>query len=148
MTQAATQNQRQTGHSDTLTEGIRVLVGSQYHEEQSRPEVGRWFFSYRVVLKNEGTHSARLLTRHWRIKDADNAERAVDGPGVVGEHPELAPGESFEYVSACTLDTPWGTMEGWFRMERPDGEVFRVRIGRFFLAPTTAPLTELSTSGV
>lgn len=134
----------QTGHSDTVSEGVRVLVGAQYHEEQSRPEVGRYFFSYRVILRNEGTSTVKLLTRHWRIRDADNDLREVDGPGVVGEHPELAPGESFEYVSACTLDTPWGTMEGWFRMQRPGGEVLRVRIGRFFLAPNTAPLSELA----
>ena len=144
MTPSATQTAPQSGHSDTLTEGIRVLVGAQYHEEQSRPEIGRYFYSYRVVLRNEGSQSARLLTRHWRIRDADNAERAVDGPGVVGEHPDLAPGESFEYVSACTMDTSWGTMEGWFRMERADGEIVRVQIGRFFLAPTTAPLSELA----
>ena len=139
----ATLSEPQSGHSDALTEGIRVRVGAQFLEDQSRPEIGRWYFAYRVILRNEGEGRARLLTRHWTIKDADNRVRRVDGPGVVGEHPDLAPGESFEYMSGCPLETPWGTMEGWFRMQREDGEVFRVRIGRFFLAPTTAPLASL-----
>ena len=144
MIETAQRIESQSGHSDTLTEGVRVLVGAQFHDEQSRPEVGRYFFSYRVILRNESTAAVKLLTRHWRICDADNLLREVDGPGVVGEHPELQPGESFEYVSACTLDTPWGTMEGAFRMQRKDGEVLRIDIGRFFLAPNTAPLSALS----
>ena len=143
MTHSDTKIQPQSGHSDTLTEGVRVVVGAQYHPDQSRPEIGRHFFSYRVILSNEGERRVRLLTRHWLIRDADNVEREVDGPGVVGEHPDLGLGCSFEYESACTLATEWGTMEGWFQMEFDDGEAVRVPIGRFFLAPNTAPLTQL-----
>ena len=142
-TQEATCLPTQSGHSDTLTEGVRVRVGAQYLEDQSRPEIGRWYFAYRVILRNEADLRLRLLTRHWTICDADNQVHEIDGPGVVGEHPDLAPGESFEYMSGCPLATPWGTREGWFRMQREDGEIVRVRIGRFFLAPNTAPLASL-----
>ena len=30
---------------------------------------------------------AQLVTRHWRIKDFNGEESAVDGPGVVGFYP-------------------------------------------------------------
>jgi ApaG protein len=133
----------QSGHSDCLTEGIRVRVGARLVPAQTDPAVGRWLYAYRVTIGNEGDRPARLLTRHWLIRDADNVQREVKGPGVVGKHPNLRPGESFSYVSSCPLETEWGTMEGWFQFERPEGEVFAARVGRFFLAPTVAPVPEL-----
>jgi ApaG protein len=131
------------GHSNVVTEGIRVRVGARLVPSMTDPAVGRWLYAYRVTLSNEGDRPARLLSRHWVIRDADNRQREVRGPGVVGKHPDLKPGESFSYVSSCPLETEWGTMEGWYRFERPDGEGFAVRIGRFFLAPTVAPVPEL-----
>lgn len=135
---------RQSGHSDRTTDGIRVQVGAAYLAAQSEPELGRFYFAYRVILSNVGDRPARLLSRYWRILDADNQVHEVEGPGVVGEHPHLLPGETFEYMSGCPLETAWGTMEGHYTWEWDDGESFRVEIGRFFLADTTAPLAELS----
>ncbi|MDP7062882.1 MAG: Co2+/Mg2+ efflux protein ApaG [Planctomycetota bacterium] len=136
---------RQTGHSDCTTEGIRVQVGAAYLPVQSAPEMGRYYFAYRVILTNVGDRSARLVSRLWRITDAENAIREVEGPGVVGEHPLLHPGDRFEYMSGSPLSTSWGTMEGHFIWERDDGDQFQVAIGRFFLAETVAPLAEMST---
>ncbi|RMH04422.1 MAG: Co2+/Mg2+ efflux protein ApaG [Planctomycetota bacterium] len=133
----------QTGHSDVVTEGIRVRVGAQYLPDQSDPDAGRFCFVYRVVISNEGDRWAQLCSRHWIIRDADNEVEEVHGAGVVGFQPALNPGESFDYVSGCPLRTSWGTMEGWFEMVREDGSRFRARIGRFFLAPTTAPISSV-----
>jgi len=124
------------GHSDTTTEGIRVRVGAQYRPDQSDPDRRHYVYAYRVVLTNQGERPAKLLSRHWIIRDANNELREVRGQGVVGEQPRLEPGESFQYVSGCPLGTSWGTMEGSYEMQREDGETFRARIGRFFLAPT------------
>lgn len=131
------------GHSDVVTEGVRVRVGARLVPSMTDPAVGRWLYAYRVTVANEGERPARLVSRHWIIRDADNQLREVRGQGVVGKQPSLQPGESFHYVSSCPLETEWGTMEGWYRFERPDGESFAVRIGRFFLAPTVAPVPEL-----
>jgi ApaG protein len=57
----------------------------------------------------------------------------VRGPGVVGEQPVLAPGESFEYTSGTPLPTPSGIMVGSYEMETTDGESFSVRIPAFSL---------------
>lgn len=134
---------RQTGHSDTFTEGIRVRVGARLVPDQSDPPSGRWFYAYRVSIENAGERPARLTHRHWIIRDSDNVQREVRGPGVVGKQPRLEPGASFAYVSGCPMETEWGTMEGWFHFERDDGERFAARVGRFFLAPTVAPVAEL-----
>ncbi|MBC8327688.1 MAG: Co2+/Mg2+ efflux protein ApaG [Planctomycetes bacterium] len=133
----------QTGHSDVVTEGIRVRVGAQYLPDQSDPSLGRYSFVYRVVISNEGDRWAKLRARHWVIRDADNELEEVRGPGVVGYQPEIAPGESFDYVSGCPLRTPWGTMEGSFEMVREDGSRFQAQVGRFFLAPTVAPISKM-----
>jgi len=130
----------QTPDSDTTTEGIRIQAAARFVPDESSPDDGRFMFAYRVVITNEGDEPAQLLARHWVILDADNNRQDVRGPGVVGEQPELAPGESFEYVSGCPLPTSWGTMEGAYTMQRASGERFDAAIGRFFLvAPRTAP---------
>lgn len=133
-----------TGHSDTITDGVRIRVAGQYLPEHSDPDSGSWTYVYRVIMSNEGDETVRLTTRHWIITDADNGVEEVRGPGVVGEYPELHPGDHYEYMSTCPLRTPWGTMEGSYEFEREDGTRFDASIGRFFLAETVAPLSSLS----
>ena len=63
----------------------------------------------------------------------------VDGDGVVGEQPVLMPGQSHDYVSGCPLDTPHGSMEGFYTFRGEDGSPLEVRIPYFPLAaPATA----------
>lgn len=133
----------ETGHSDTITEGIRVRVAAEFVPDQSDPDRNQYLYRYRVILTNEGQQRAKLQSRHWTIRDANNEAREVRGPGVVGRHPDLGPGEQFEYISSCPLSTSWGTMEGSYRFVREDGTQFDARIGRFFLARTAAPLSAL-----
>jgi ApaG protein len=134
----------ETGHSNTTTQGVRVRVAAQIQADQSDADRRHFVYAYRVVITNEGTERAKLMRRHWIVRDAHGDIREVKGPGVVGEFPDLAPGESFEYVSGCPLQTEWGTMEGSYRMRRPDGREFEALIGRFFLAPNVAPLASLT----
>jgi len=126
--------------SDTLTEGIRIQAAAQYMADESVPADQRFLYAYRIRITNEGTRRAKLLTRHWIILDANNQREEVRGPGVVGKHPDLAPGESHEYVSSCPLRTKWGTMEGSYTFQREDGTQFQATIGRFFLVPSAPPI--------
>ena len=57
----------------------------------------------------------------------------VQGEGVVGEMPLIAPGGSFDYVSGCPLDTPTGAMSGSYRMVDEEGTAFDIAIPRFVL---------------
>jgi ApaG protein len=124
--------------SDATTQGIRVQVRSEYIAERSTPAQGRYFFAYRVRISNVGSEAAQLVSRRWVITDADGEVETVEGPGVVGEQPNLAPGESFEYTSFCPLSTPIGSMHGVYRMLRPNGEEFEAEIAPFHLAVPTA----------
>jgi len=123
--------------SEATTRGVVVVVRSGYVPEHSQPAHSRWFFSYRIRISNRGPSPVQLLNRHWVITDAHGRVEEVRGPGVVGEQPRLAPGESFEYTSFCPLTTPFGTMEGSYEMVTEDGERFRAKIGRFTV--TTPP---------
>jgi ApaG protein len=85
-------------------------------------------------MSNEGDAPAQLLFRHWLIHDAAGDDSVVDGEGVVGQQPSLAPGDRHEYRSYCVLRSPVGYMEGYYTFVRPNGEEFRVEIPRFQLA--------------
>lgn len=115
---------------------IRVVVRSFYVPEQSVPHAGRYLFGYHIRICNEGHAPARLLSRHWIITDARGHVEEVRGPGVVGQHPRLEPGECFEYTSACPLETPCGQMRGSYLMACDDGRQFEVPIAPFILATT------------
>lgn len=124
--------------SEAITRGIRIRVRSLYVPERSQPEANSWFFVYNVVISNEGTETAQLISRHWIITDANGRVQEVKGPGVVGEQPTLAPGENYEYTSACPLPTPFGSMHGTYQMATPDGGSFDAEIAAFTLAEPRA----------
>ena len=90
------------------TRGVTIRVSVSYLPEQSEPQRGRWFWAYHVRIENEGVQAVRLMTRHWIITDGRGARHSVEGEGVVGEQPLIAPGESYDYVSGCPLATPTG----------------------------------------
>lgn len=115
------------------TEGIEVLVEPQYLDEQSEPDAHRFIWAYTIVIANQSDHTVRLETRHWRITNAVGHVEEVNGPGVVGEHPVLAPGDTYQYTSGCPLNTPSGTMVGHYVMKREDGTQMRVDIPPFSL---------------
>jgi ApaG protein len=74
-----------------------------------------------------------LLSRYWHITDGTGHVQEVRGPGVVGEQPELEPGDSFNYTSGCPLPTPSGIMVGRYTMQNDGGELFEIDIPAFSL---------------
>ena len=123
---------------EKITDGIRVLVRPSFSFPYSQPEDGRFVFTYQVEMENQSEEVAQLLFRHWRIHDSQGEDSEVDGEGVVGEQPTLAPGKSHVYESFCILRSPVGFMEGYYTFVRPTGEEFRVPVPRFDLrAPWT-----------
>lgn len=121
-------------HYEKATEGIRVRVRPRFSLAESAPADGTFVFSYHVTLANEGPVGAQLLFRHWRIHDSAAGDSVVDGEGVIGQQPFLAPGTSHEYSSFCVLQSPVGYMEGHYTFVRPDGRQFKVEVPRFQLS--------------
>jgi ApaG protein len=125
-----------TGESmayQATTRSIEVSVEPFYLENESEPHQSRFVWAYRVRIANRSAQTVQLKTRYWRITDALGRTQEVRGPGVVGEQPILAPGESYEYTSGTPLDTPSGIMVGSYHMETNDGQGFEVEIPAFSL---------------
>ncbi|MGX9080344.1 ApaG domain-containing protein, partial [Klebsiella pneumoniae] len=66
--------------------------------------------------------------------DANGKMLEVEGPGVVGELPVIAEGETFRYQSGVPLDTPFGVMEGSYTLQDESGQPFEAPIAPFTLA--------------
>jgi ApaG protein len=119
--------------SEAVTNNVRVEVESQYAPDHSQPFQNHWFFHYTIKVTNEGDDTVQLISRHWIITDATGHIDEVTGPGVVGEQPVLAPGESFSYTSGCPLRTSSGVMRGTYSMVSEGGDHFDVEIAPFAL---------------
>lgn len=120
--------------SEATTRGVRVSVVSEYAPDRSRPMQQHWFFLYTITIENGGGEAVQLLSRHWIITDGSGRVEEVRGPGVVGQQPTLAPGESFTYTSGCPLATPFGRMEGTYQMVAASGESFDALVAPFTLS--------------
>lgn len=119
--------------SEAITNNVRVEVESQYVPNHSQPFEDVWSFHYTVRITNEGEETVQLISRHWIITDGNGKVEEVQGPGVVGEQPVLAPGESFTYTSGCRLQTSCGVMRGTYSMVSEGDNHFDVEIAPFML---------------
>ena len=122
------------------TRSIRITVRPVYLDQHSSPDENHYVWAYHVRIENVGGETVQLRNRHWRITDALGRLQEVRGPGVVGEQPVLAPGESFEYTSSCPLATPSGFMVGDYEMETTNGESFLVQVPAFSLDSPQPPI--------
>ena len=115
------------------TEGVIVRVRPSYLAGQSDPEGGRWVWAYQVEIVNLSGVTVQLRRRRWIITDALGRVETVEGPGVVGEQPVIAPGESYAYASGCPLPTDSGSMVGAYLMTDAEGRDFEAEIPAFSL---------------
>lgn len=120
--------------SNTVTNGIRIIVTPEYVPKRFDPTKPIYLFAYHIKITNESKESVQLLSRYWNITDSRGNVEEIRGPGVVGKKPQLKSGESFEYTSYCPLSSEFGMMNGSFKMVRDDGFVFDANINPFKLA--------------
>jgi ApaG protein len=115
------------------TRDIEVEVEPFFLPDRSDPDESHFVWGYRVRIVNNSPMRVQLLERYWRITDGLGRVEEVRGEGVVGEQPELNPGDSYQYTSGCPLRTPSGIMLGTYTMETESGERFEVDIPAFSL---------------
>ena len=115
------------------TGSITVRVAPHYLPDQSDPERDYFVWAYHVRVENGGPLPVRLMARRWLITDGDGHTEQVEGDGVVGVQPLIAPEGAYDYVSGCPLSTASGRMEGQYVMMGEDGTRFSVLIPTFAL---------------
>ena len=131
-----------TDHTFTQTTNtIRVSVLPVYLQNQSNPPDNVFVWAYHICIENKGSETFQLLSRYWKITDAQGKVQEVQGTGVIGEQPVLHPGDTFEYTSSVSLTLPSGVMGGRYEMQSPKGETIEVAIPLFSLDSPEAQRT-------
>ena len=106
-----------------MSQNIQIDVTTKYLGRQDKPaDSNMYVFSYTVNITNNSPSTVQLMSRYWLITNGDGEKIEVQGDGVVGEQPIIAPQETFSYTSASMLKTAVGTMEGFYAFVIPSPE--------------------------
>jgi ApaG protein len=121
-----------------ISQGVKISVTTIFRKDLSDAEGGEFFFNYIIEIENQNNFDIQLISRHWEIYDSMRPIRIVDGDGVVGEQPILAPGEVYNYSSGCDLASDIGHMSGYYNFIQLDEagrskQSFQVNIPKFKL---------------
>jgi len=99
-----------------VTNGIKISVQTNFEGVCHQNKEMCFSFSYSISIENQSNDSVQLTSRHWKIFDALKNLEIVEGDGVIGEKPILAPKKSYTYRSYCNLSSPTGSMKGYYNM--------------------------------
>lgn len=118
-----------------VTNGIKISVKTSFEGKTHRNDRMYFSFSYSITIENQSNDSVQLISRHWKIFDSLKNLEIVEGEGVIGNKPILAPKKAYTYCSYCNLVSPIGSMNGFFNMINfSTTKSFRVHIPSFQLA--------------
>lgn len=106
----------QSSPSEQL-QGLTVRLDDlryQYGGPNVPPETPHVFI-YFLTIENHSNRRVKLLGRKWIIRDDEGETLVVEGDKIVGEEPELEPGEKFSYnsfhIGSCDAEA-WGSFHG------------------------------------
>ncbi|MEO6538554.1 MAG: Co2+/Mg2+ efflux protein ApaG [Ferruginibacter sp.] len=115
-----------------ISGGVKITVETYYQPEYSNPVNSEFMFAYKITLENNNVFPVKLLRRHWHIYDSNGSMKEVEGEGVVGVQPLIAPGASYQYISGCNLRSELGKMLGTYLFENSHNQrTFNVTIPSF-----------------
>ncbi len=120
------------------TKGVKISVKTKFKGTNYRGKKLYHFFTYNIAIKNNSNNTIQLTHRHWEIFDSLNTKEIINGEGVVGQTPILAPEEEYSYISGCYLESGIGSMNGFYVMNNLETlERFKVYVPKF---PLIAPV--------
>ena len=120
--------------SKEFESAIDITIKSTFITEHIIDGNLQFIFNYTISIVNNSSTSVKLLTRYWLITDADGETTTVEGEGVIGQQPAIAPSNEFTYTSGCILKTPIGYMQGHYQMIDANNNKRLVNIPLFQLA--------------
>lgn len=87
-------------------EGFHVTVDRvDYQPDAATPPDRPYCFVYFITIHNETNLPITIKGRKWVVTNSSGEITAVEGDGVVGQFPKIAPGDSFSYNSYHLLDS-------------------------------------------
>ena len=116
----------------TELQGLRVTVDRVVYRDarEVSPEKPHCFVYY-ITIHNDSTKTVTIRGRKWVIHYDDGHVLAVEGDGVVGQTPTLAPGEDFSYHSQHFIEGSQAIAEGSYLGLCESGDRVVVRIPLF-----------------
>ncbi|MFN7141617.1 MAG: Co(2+)/Mg(2+) efflux protein ApaG [Limisphaerales bacterium] len=94
-------------------EDLKVTVERVvYQEDIPTPPDRPHCFVYFIKINNDTDLPVQIMGRKWIVTNSRGEITAVEGDGVVGEHPTIEPGDSFSYNSFHLIDTETAVAEG------------------------------------
>ena len=115
-------------------EGLKVTLDNlEYHYGgggggKEKPHV----FVYYITIDNQSKRRVKLLGRKWIISSPNGEKLVVEGDKIVGNEPDLAPGETFSYNSFHLSATDASAI-GSFHGIDENGNRIHTRIPRFVM---------------
>jgi ApaG protein len=114
-------------------QGLSVKVDDViYMPSLDAPDEKPHPFVYFISIKNDSGERVTIRGRKWIVREDDGEVAVVEGDGVIGQTPVLAPGEDFSYNSYHVV-AGGAEVEGAFFGETANGEWVFVRIPAFRL---------------
>ena len=112
--------------------GLNVVVDRVvYQPDMATPEDRPHCFAYFITIQNDSDITVTIKGRKWVVNEADGNKTVVEGDGVVGMFPELAPGESFDYHSFHLFSGRWAVATGSYIGVDENGRSLITRIPEF-----------------
>ena len=112
--------------------GLKVVVDRVvYQPDMATPEDRPHCFAYFITIQNDSDITVTIKGRKWVVNEADGNKTVVEGDGVVGMFPELAPGESFDYHSFHLFGGEWAVATGSYIGVDENGRSLITRIPEF-----------------
>jgi ApaG protein len=112
--------------------GLRVSVDRvMYQPHVATPPDRPHCFVYFITIHNGTEGPVTIKGRKWVVTNDRGEITAVEGDGVVGQFPEIAPGAEFSYNSFHLLDTGSAVAEGSYLGVDSCGQKVVTRIPKF-----------------
>ena len=113
-------------------EGFRVTVDRVLYQAQAAAPPDRpHCFAYFISIHNDTDANITIKGRKWVVTNERGEMMVLEGDGVVGQTPTIAPGAKFTYNSFHLLDTRSATAEGSYLGIDDQGRGVVTRIPRF-----------------
>jgi ApaG protein len=101
-----------------------------YNPHLVAPPERPYSFEYHITIRNHSSEVVTIKGRKWVVTDEMGGRVVVEGDGVVGKFPRLAPGEQFSYCSYHTIACN-SVAEGAFIGTSSEGTAVITRIPKF-----------------
>ena len=112
--------------------GLHVTVDRVlYQPEAETPADRPHCFVYFISIHNDTGQPVTIKGRKWVVTNDRGEITAVEGDGVVGEFPTIAPGDKFSYNSYHLLDASSAVAQGSYIGVDATGRRVLVRIPPF-----------------